>query len=260
MGPRNENTQHTPDPGLLGLALPSAPVTSVPQHTLGATGRIWSMPSSYGIPESPTHCSQFFPTNDSCIKGLLRFLDAYAPELASSWSSSLHPVEDNHAKLVMSYNLSRIEHESPLHIVPERPSQPAPRDIKLPTLDRSHWAWGAHYELGHGKSTPDNLVQDCSWEAKDDLGHIGFYLKRYKELAREYCGSRLEAATWAPQFRGPYFTCMDICVMDLRLPSHFIALVHYGIAVQMIHIASSVESARPVLNRLTEMYCEDFAA
>lgn len=146
-----------------------------------------------------------------------------------------------------------------LHLIPERPSQPAPRDIELPTLDEKHWAWAAHYELGHGKSVSDNFARDCGWEANDDLGHIRYYLHLYKALAQDYSGSRLEAATWAPQFRGSYYTCMDICLKDLQLPSHFIALIHYGIAVQMVHIASSAPSALVVLDRLVDMYREDFA-
>lgn len=189
----------------------------------------------------------------------MRFLGAHAPDLLSNWSSALHPINDSHAKVVMKCALSDIEKGGVLHLIPERPSQPAPRDIELPTLDEKHWAWAAHYELGHGKSVSDNFARDCGWEANDDLGHIRYYLHLYKALAQDYSGSRLEAATWAPQFRGSYYTCMDICLKDLQLPSHFIALIHYGIAVQMVHIASSAPSALVVLDRLVDMYREDFA-
>ena len=253
-----KHTNASSSPELESLVPPRYQGLRVPQHTVGATGRIWSLPAPYQIPDSRGQLPQFSISNGSCVANLIRFLQAYEPALLSRWHGEVSSLKEKHPGIVINAALQTIASEAALHVVPEKTAAHLPATVTVPTLNESHWSWSLHYELGHGKSVSDNYHEDCRNEALSDLGSMRFYLEKYRQLLHERSGERLKSATWAPLFNGPYQTCMEICLVDLKLPAHFISLIHHGIAVQFVHFSAFAPTADAVFSRLAEMHAEDF--
>jgi hypothetical protein len=118
--------------------------------------------------------------------------------------------------------------------VARRSEQSAPRCIEVPVINKDHWAYKAHFNVGHGisivKSEEDRIGQS-TFEAVTDTGAILDYIRAYAELAQNYSGDNLYRAVDCAAFRDPYYSCMEVCLLELKLPGHFIALIHYGIGV-----------------------------
>lgn len=258
--PQNAPTAAQSDAG--ELAMPFVPrFQDIPQHSAGVTDRVWSLPfeMKYGA-HHPNESSMlhFWPTNTAAIRNTLRFLVHHAPETLEpfmsfmaereprtfSWMSQ-YIDEEKKAGPIMSADITRSPHD-------------APRSFKLPTLNDKHWAYQAHYELGHGVSAYDDFEKACRSEALSDLGVMTWYIERYNALAKEYTGQALDVATGGAQFRDPYRTCMQICLKDMEMPPHFIALIHYGIGTFMLTWGCHKEMTRPIYERLVAMYTEDF--
>jgi hypothetical protein len=53
---------------------------------------------------------------------------------------------------------------------------------------------------------------------------------------------------------------MEICFQDLKLPGHFMSLIHYGMGLYFVQFGAYAPELRPVFQRLVEMYLEDFAS
>jgi hypothetical protein len=231
----------------------------VVQHTLGRTGRIWSMPASYALSTIPGALPQYSPQISVCVENAVRFVHDHAPEVFKRWMGEM-----SGARLSAVVNrltaIACAPRERVSALCAEAPAVPAPTSISLPTLDESHWAWARHYDLGHYVYHSDNLREDCESEARSDLSIISWYLAFYDKLAQDYSGERLIDAVCQSQFRDPYYTCMEICFQDLKLPGHFMSLIHYGMGLYFVQFGAYAPELRPVFQRLVEMYLEDFAS
>jgi hypothetical protein len=150
----------------------------------------------------------------------------------------------------------------------------APCTIRVPEISKSHWAYQRHYNAGNyitaGSGEPQALAEA---EARSDIRSILTYIERYKDLANEVTGKNLWKATHEPGFRDPYFTCMELCVGEAQVPSHMLALIHYGIGIQMMYELSLpwhpakrmdetrkqvIETCKDSFRALARLYREDF--
>jgi hypothetical protein len=254
--------------------LPRSMVEVIPQHTRGASGRIWSMP--YRLmkhvemdPQSPL--LQFSADTRTTAENTINFIATYAPEELSRWSRSLGTSLIPSYRKMVDATLEFGPTRHPQETLAVTPLTPAPRHITIPRIDSEHWAYRDHYELGHFKSVTDDFARDCDREALSDVSCILSYLSHYNDLAQSYSGGHLEQATENPAFTAPYGTCMALCVFTLKLPSHFLALIHHGIALQFIArtlpIQWQVDRARKnevnptsaLFDLLTKLYADDFA-
>ena len=258
------------------LRLPFNRVELAPQHTLGRTGRIWSMP--YPLlacremnPASPL--LQINPEIGATIQNTCNFLKLNAPEFLSEFTRALWPSLSKHNQTTLQ---TILEH-GPTQTAPLGRAtiahSPLLETIEVPSIGENHWAYLSHYELGHYKSVFDNYHEDCSQEARSDVGSILGYLRAYKDLAHSYTGPNLEAATTSALYRDPYYTCMALCVCDMKLPSHFLALIHHGIGLQFLLMTRTPawhfrpKSPNPEVEKhviaeafqtFTSLYLEDF--
>lgn len=261
-----------------GDTAPSIPPTMVevaPQHTRGSSGRVWSMPYSIKRcasmdPSSPL--LQIFPEPSITVESTLKFLATYARDDLRDWSDAVgEKIQRAYREMIdaaIEYSSSR----KPCEPLATPATTNAPTLVEVPQIDEHHWAYRNHYELGHFKHVSDNVERDCAHEATSDVGSILSYLRRYDDLAHDYTGTKLAHATDTPLYTQPYQTCMALCVFTARLPSHFLALIHYGIGVQFIdmrrtdRVAFVPPSQRPsdpssrLFERLTQLYVEDFSA
>lgn len=220
-------------------------------------------------PSSPL--LQIFPEPTPTVKGTLRFLAMHARDELINWSKAVGEKIDRAYREMIN---AAIEYSPAVH--PHEPHAPpptahGPTSVDVPQIDEHHWAYRNHYELGHFKHASDDVAKDCAYEAQSDVGSILSYLRRYDQLAQDYTGERLACATETPLYTQPYQTCMALCVFTARLPSHFLALIHYGIGVQFIdmrrtdRVALVPPSQRPsdpssrLFERLTQLYVEDFS-
>jgi hypothetical protein len=119
----------------------------------------------------------------------------------------------------------------------QRPG-PIPSRLSIGTIDKDHWVYRRHHEPGHYISArsgdPSELARR---EAEHDINTIVDYIERYEKLSKEVKGKTLWRATHEPGFRDPYLTCMELC-LEMQVPSHFLAFIHYGIGIQLMHETS----------------------
>jgi hypothetical protein len=143
----------------------------------------------------------------------------------------------------------------------------------VPDISPDHWYYKRHFTVGSYRAPVALPDSEKVGEVAQDIASLRFYLGRYDSLARETTGQNLfEATTWA-LFRAPYFSCMEMCIRDLALPSHFLALIHHGIGAHLAigqpylswnHRATSaaeqlcLQKTLEVFNCLTKLYREDF--
>lgn len=220
-------------------------------------------------PSSPL--LQIFPEPTITVESTLKFLATYAFDDLRDWSNAVgEKIQRAYREMIDA----AIEYSSSCKPC-EPPAIPAtthaPTHVAVPQIDEHHWAYRNHYELGHFKHASDDVAKDCAYEAQSDVGSILSYLRRYDDLAHDYTGKKLAHATETPLYTQPYQTCMTLCVFTARLPSHFLALIHYGIGVQFIDmrrtdrvalIPPSQRLSDPssrLFERLTQLYVEDFS-
>jgi hypothetical protein len=215
------------------------------------------------------------------------FLQRYQPELLARLAQNLPRNFDERPSLIANYAIrtaaERTDEERSAAVAPR---ERAPRSIVVPTISTDHWAYEAHYDPGHGVSGLTSKAQYdgySRYEAETDTGAVLDYIKAYAKLAQDYTGTNLRDAVLCAAFRDPYYTCMEICLLELKLPAHFIALIHYGIGVYKL-TGSRIGSPREktsdgemkppdvlakeralhedmlkAFDCLTKMYLEDFA-
>ena len=259
------------------LAMPELNRTErVPQHTIGRSGRVWSLPGPYEVPNVSGCLPHMLANESAVVDNLVLFLAQNAPELSFMWQGELMQRGlDSATRLNAAYG--RLLEKDRLQAIPEAPRDFAPTRVAIPSLGERHWAWQRHYELGHGVSSSlfdpqpgetaaqamtreAKLHRERSAEAGSDLATITDYLSRYHELAACCTGERLARAVEGSLLKAPYQTCMQICLLDLGLPAHFMALIHYGMGVEFVMRGDSCAGAKGTLDRLAKLYQDDFAA
>ena len=152
----------------------------------------------------------------------------------------------------------------------------APFTMLIPDIDAEHWAYKRHYNVGNYQTTKSGDRQTLSQqEATQDVGAMTYYLKKYNALAESVDGRKLWKATFEPGFRDPYYTCMELCVGEAQIPSHFLSLIHHGIALHMMYELSLpwkeknipkgvspefIDALRNAFEALARFYREDFCS
>jgi hypothetical protein len=194
---------------------------------------------------------RFVSDESTVVRQTCQFLRQHAPELYKEMYSHLQhlrPVDPNtpwSEDGIIKRRLARIGIE-PLRRG-ERDATSAPRDIKdegrkapftfrMPEIDEGHWAISVHHNPGNYMTTKSgDRKQLCDEELQSDMEAIRNYLSDYRKLAKEVTGRNVWKATYDPSFRDPYYTCMEICIGEAHTPSHFLALVHYGIGLHFMY-------------------------
>ena len=114
-------------------------------------------------------------------------------------------------------------------------AEPIPSAITAPKIPREHWAYKRHQNVGNGISYNMSDAQREAAEHAEAASDIGGILGRiggYSKLSKNYSGQLLyESVSGYSQFKDTYATCMTLCAIDLSLPAHFMALIHYGIGL-----------------------------
>jgi hypothetical protein len=247
-----------------------------PQHTLGRSGRVWSMPYPIVASETMNPSSpllQIKPEISTTIENTFNFLKLNAPETLAQFARSLWSSLSRSNKTLLQAILDHGATQPPPFSRATVAPHPLLRTVEVPSIGEEHWAYRNHYELGHYKSVTDNFQEDCAREASSDISSILTYIRAYKALAENYTGPNLEAATAFALFRDPYYTCMALCVCEMQLPSHFLALIHHGIGLQFVlmsRVTTSYlkpstptrgleeQSIAEAFQILTSLYLEDF--
>jgi len=258
------------------LSLPdSMSLSRVPQHVMGATGRIWSLPAPYEVPHGPNRLPTFPVSEAQVIDSLVLFLASNAPEAAHIWQTQLVS-QGSPSAMLLNRAYERLLEGDRLSIIPEAPLQFAPTRVVVPKLNEKHWTWSRHHELGHGVSSrlfepvpgetekqagirEESRSSEKSSEAQSDLGYITHFLSKYDSLARSYSGENLYSAVAGAALTAVYQTSMELCLLDLALPTHFLSLIHYGMGVEFVVRGHPTQEATLVLNRLVSLYLADFA-
>lgn len=273
--PPNEQAYHSPQ-------------SLVERVSIGSTSREWRLPFD-AYSHAPTKTLSFSGPNEyDTARNACDFLRVNAPALYTEWKSSYFKAfPDREAAGIAARNfnlpvavraLVEVEPQTdrstnePSKVSNPHPLAP-PRAIELPIIDEQHWYYRRHFNIGNYVMGARDPHAASVIEAQQDIASLRHYLSRYDALAREITGVNLfEATTWAA-FRAPYFSCMELCIKDLHLPSHFLALVHYGIGV---HLATGQQSnswngttispqtetflrkTRTVFDSIAAMYTTDF--
>ena len=231
-----------------GLVLPQRPESVIDLHVLGATGRVWSMPVDLRLsgPWNPTDPSlvttwrgldEYYVSRVTC-----EFLREVSPVLYREWHSAAVGL----AKRVLSERVSHTKHgahgllETHPHEAVQRLFQQQPRPVpqpcrisfEPPDLKPGHWLYERHSDAGNFVTRAVGKAGRRA-EAESDCESISEYLVNYKKLTEELTGKRLFEATKGVEFRDPYTSCIELCLLELKLPSHFMALIHVGIGVQL---------------------------
>lgn len=260
-GPRNEDTHSEAT---------KARVEVLCQHSRGSTGRVWSMPYALERGSSMDPSDPMLQVNireGTCIKATISFLGTHAPAPLRAWADGMRGALDERYEALIQTALE-YPHAPRSHDV-RYDAHPvaAPHEVALPHLTEEHWAYQRHFNPGRQRNFFDDYDEVSKAEVRQDIGSIRRYLREYDSLARSYTGAQLFEATDTPKFTDPYYTCIDLCVFDCKVPSHFLALIHYGIGLQFLWRMGTTRDARrhgeetilPVFDALARLYVEDFA-
>lgn len=240
------------------------------QHSRGATDRVWSMPYSIERSASMDPADPMLQTNireAACIQNTISFLGTHAPAALHTWIEGMRDkLDEPYEPLIraaLEYKHAPEPHEVRYDIQPS----PAPHEVTLPLLAEGHWAYQRHFNPGRQRNSFDDYEEVSRDEVRQDIGSIRRYLHEYDRLAKGYTGEQLYEATDTPKFTDPYYTCIDVCVFDCKLPSHFLALIHYGIGLQFlwrtgvtsVHRRFGEDTIMPLFDALTSLYVRDFS-
>ena len=222
------------------------------QLSRGSTGRLWHLPFDGTIERdrsNPTNASTIsisVPIEGSVVRRTCEFLREHSPQLYRNlWSrfKADYPIDPNFPQTtrvvreVIHPNQSFFQEPTPSPTARDGDAlRKAPFSIDIPSIGTDHWAYQRHLNPGHFITPRSGNLEELSrQEAASDVGVILSYISRYSDLAKDIKGKNLWSATHCPDFRSPYFTCMELCVGELQIPSHFLSLVHYGIGLHFMH-------------------------
>lgn len=247
--------------------------------TIGTTGRVWILPFQALSVEYSSIPIFVGSSEMSTAANTTEFLALHAPDdLANlrdelkrfrrtprgEWLNATHRVlidPDSCAHLV-----------SPIQRTPRPPEAPPPAHISTPTITPDHWYYRRHFNPGSYTAPTHHPERSSINEVEQDISSLTYYMNAYNTLARQPSGKNLFAATLGAEYRAPYYSCMQLCG-ELRVPGHFLAMVHHGIGVHMVigqafkfghqhNPSPEQESLRriadTIFDRIVTFYREDF--
>jgi hypothetical protein len=226
-------------------------VDTLPTRIQAPSGRIWEIPFqiTHREPFDPnTEIMQIFPSEPIVIRAATEFGLRYAPEHMHDFVSCLKVFQSGWQLKIGLEVLSGKHSEIPAYknSIPVVVTERAPRHVDVPEISNSHWAYHRHFSPGHGinyRLTEEQWLAASHAEASSDVNIICSYIRHYDRLARRYDAESLMKAVYFASFRDPYKTCMQICVMDLKFPPHFVSLIHYALGFHFLS-ANNVESLK----------------
>lgn len=281
-----------------GSRLPPVPARRelLPERTVGATGREWCLPCKiYAGEDSSPRSIQFgarLSLDSQAAHAACTFLSRYAPEEYARWREVFLSLPDwntrkprtlenmlpwSAERALILTEASTAAHAHPLQDRPPRGAcEPPPERVLAPEIGPEHWYYKAHHNPGHGGKVCVNPAAAADDEVRQDIASLRSRLRRLDSLASATTGQALFAASVGQYLGGDTFwSFLQMCVADLRLPSHFLTLFLYGVGADHAMQQGSVtvwdpkrelhegnrrllEASHAVFNRLAEMYCEDF--
>lgn len=289
--------RHDKDPlssGLDALKVPLGTVLTEP-ISVGRSGREWRLhlqAHRVAISEdSPSgiEIKRFFSDEVVVIRQTCEFLREHAPSVYKDIYNLLRdvrPVDPNtpwSEDICLKRRMARIlvkpaardeKGTESSGIKTEETRRRAPFTFQDLKIDDDHWSIPVHRNPGNYTTRRSGDPEKLSdWELASDIESIQMYLSEYKKLANDVSGRNVWSATYDPGFRDPYYTCMAICIGEAHLPSHFLALVHYGIGLQFMYERSLewekrknpksvssdlIDALKDGFRSLARLYREDF--
>jgi hypothetical protein len=256
MGAKQHNDRKHAASELGALQVPSGTLLTDP-ISVGRSGREWHLhlQARRTIPNrdcpSGIEIKRFFSDESTVVRQTCQFLRQHAPELYKEIHSHLQhlrPVDPNTpwsedgitkrrlARLRIEPLLEEERGATKMLKEPQDEGRKAPFTCRMPEIGEGHWAIPVHHNPGNYMTTKSGDRKEMSdEELQSDMEAIKNYLREYKKLAKEVSGRNVWRATYDPSFRDPYYTCMEICIGEARIPSHFLALVHYGIGLHFMY-------------------------
>lgn len=281
--PKSHEPKGTPLPS---TSLPDA-IALTDRISIGRTGRAWHLPFDAYLSRTPDRTGRCgidisTPIEAVVVRQACEFLRDHVPQTyAPLWAGCriLNPVENQKHPTIKRLARDMVVPQSmpdghELKATDHHGSREAPFTIKVPEISKSHWAYKRHYNVGNYiTSRSGDREALATAEARSDITSILSYIERYRDLAKELTGKNLWSATHEPGFRDPYFTCMELSIGEAQVPSHMLALIHYGIGIQMMYELSLpwhppksmdenrvrvIEACKDGFRALARLYREDF--
>lgn len=259
--------------------------------SVGRTGREWHLPFEVKLDRTATSDRSsavqvsWYRSEDSIVRMTCEFLRTNDPKTYHELHKHLKSHLPTHPDFPEDRRVAR---DAVAPLPPEASTLRAPREqttppsksasfsITIPDIGPNHWAYKRHSTVGNYCSEKSgNKDEMIDLEVAQDVKAITRYLKLYQELTESVRGKNLWKATRYAAVRDPYLTCLEICVGELQTPSHFLALVHYGMGLHMMYewnlpwdkrdfpkkVPRELASAlRQSFRTLARLYREDFCS
>ena len=248
--------------------------------SVGAYGREWKLPFSMAWHGDPHKVSFSGPDEYNVALSSSIFIRAHAPELFREWHAAVtRAFSPSQQRRYQPRGVRALLELSDIHGQEPSPSEqfsasaPRPSSVEIPKIGSTHWYYQRHFNVGNNVAHSRDPIRDSELEVTQDIASLKLYLSQYDTLAKSYSGEALLMATTWAQFRAPYLSCMQLCLTDLCLPSHFISLINHGIG---IHLATGqlfsswrprkiaqedielLFKTREVFDTAVKLYVEDF--
>ena len=225
----------------------------VENSTRGATGRIWTARQfKIRLPWSPESARQHIPSAMAdeyrLAKMACEFARDHAPALYARWHECMlpaaaawreeraNPSQDGYNALVETEPRKRDECASTWvgqqlrgTLTDASGGDFGPIEFRVPALRPGHWLRDRH--TAPGQNQQDATREEIEFEGKSDAKSVRERLEAYHALARDVQGKTLFLSTKEPQARDPFYSCMELCICELQLPAHFLALIHCGLGL-----------------------------
>jgi hypothetical protein len=253
---------------------------------LGASGREWTLPFDAVVHTGSTSPTFMGGLDRDVAAQTCAFLKRTTPKLFDEWRTAFinrHRLTENpnnnyyikpvSACLADTTLLASVSLPTAEPAALRKAVAPPPTSVDVPEITPDHWYYKRHFNPGSYTAPTLHSESASLSEVRQDITSLHSYLTRYNELAHSTGGKELfEATTWAA-FRAPYYSCMEMCIRDLQLPSHFLSMIHHGIgahfAIGQEFIAwdqptkserhrELLDKTHEIFNTIAAMYREDF--
>jgi hypothetical protein len=282
----------------MGGLISSGDLARVPDKTIltdsistGRTGREWHLPFEAVLDRKAASARSSavqiaaYRGEDSIARLTCEFLRKHAPDTYKTLYEQLQSHLPTHPEFPETRRAARDgvppserrnNSDKPSGVDNKKFSKQARFEITVPELGPDHWAYKRHANIGNYCTEKSGARHDLiALEGAQDIESIKHYLTCYQALAQEVHGQTLWKATRHAAVRDPYLTCMEICVGELQIPSHFLSLVHYGMGLHMMYELSMpweesafpkrvprklISALRESFESLAQLYREDFCS